>query len=87
MNDTKQWHTPRSAPKNAENLRLWIDECDGFEHPGLFFAEDFNGRTVFRQVVHGNYEAAALWRYADSVPRPSAELIARSHAEFEEDDK
>jgi len=83
---TRQWHTPRSAPKDGTNLRLWIDECDGFEHPDMFLAEDFDGRTVFKQSIHGSYCAASLWRYADDAPRPSDGLVVQSHAEFEEDD-
>ncbi len=83
---TMEWHTPRSAPKKGEMLRLWVDECGGFEHTGKFFAGDFDGCTVFRDMVFGKFFAAALWRYADKAPRPSPELVARSHTEFEEDD-
>ncbi len=83
---TKTWDTPRHAPKNGESLRLWIDECDGFEHPDKFFAEDFDGVTIFRCEATRRSCSAALWRYADSAPRPADVTVARSHAEFEEDD-
>ncbi len=83
---TKTWDTPRHAPKNGESLRLWIDECDGFEHPDKFFAEDSDGLTIFRCESTRRSCSAALWRYADSAPRPADVTVARSHAEFEEDD-
>jgi hypothetical protein len=80
---TQTWHTPKSAPTDGTRLRIWIDECGGFEHSGVFYAKDSGGLPVFKDI-HGGYESAALWRCADSAPRPSDELVAQSHAEFEE---
>ena len=83
IRSTQEWHTPKSAPTNGEALRIWIDECNGFEHSDVFYAEARDGMPTFKDV-HGSYQSAALWRHADSVQRPSDELVHQSHVEFEE---
>ena len=82
--DTQTWHTPKSAPTNGEKLRVWIDECNGFEDDRIFYAKDDERGMPLFVDIHGDYMAIALWRYADEAPRPSDDLVARSHAEFEE---
>ncbi len=83
IRNSRTWHTPKSAPTDGTRLRIWIDECDGFEHPDVFYAEERDGMPTFADI-HGNYQCGALWRCADSAPCPSDELVAQSHAEFEE---
>jgi len=77
------WHLPQSVPLDGTHVRIWIDECDGFEHPGTFTgARAHGGIRTFRDTVHGDYTAGTLWRHATKVAPPSPKLVQASHDEF-----
>ena len=81
---TTEWKLPSEAPRDGTSLRVWIDECGGFEHPTTHVASAGipNGSTKFENEVTDSYQSVCLWRFAN-VERPPKELIATSHAEKE----
>ena len=81
---TTEWKLPSEAPRDGTSLRIWIDECGGFEHPTTHAASggDPISVTLFENEVTGRCQSAVLWRLAN-VERPTAELVAASYVERE----
>lgn len=81
---TTEWKLPSEAPRDGTSLRVWIDECGGFEHPTTHVASGGNtiAVTLFENEITGRPTAAVLWRFAE-VERPTAELVAASYVERE----